>query len=161
MGIAFDRDSDLPEVHTGGIALVKVDASNPDRKLAGARFTLNVKTADGTYTPVEFFTDETLTQKYREAVTDENGCARFCGLAYGTYYLIETQAPEGYNLLPEPVEVVINAQSHLQTNAVVVSNSARFQLPDTGGIGTAVFTLGGTGLLGAAVLVLLGGKKRR
>ena len=57
--------------------------------------------------------------------------------------------------------MVINAQSHLQTNAVVVSNSARFQLPDTGGIGTAVFTLGGTGLLGAAVLVLLGGKKRR
>lgn len=161
VGIAFDRDSDLPEVHTGGIALVKVDASNPDRKLAGARFTLNAKTEDGVYTPVEFFTDETLTQKSREAVTDENGCARFCGLAYGTYYLIETQAPEGYNLLPEPVEVVINAQSHLQTNAVVVSNSARFQLPDTGGIGTAVFTLGGAGLLGAAALVLLGGRKRR
>ena len=69
-------------------------------------------------------------------------------------------APEGYNLLTEPVELVISGTTHLEANAVTVTNSARFQLPETGGIGTALFTLGGAGILGAAALVLLGGKKK-
>ena len=160
VGVDFDRDSDIPEVHTGGISLVKVDAANQSRHLAGAKFTLNIQNEDGTYSPVSFYPDAAMTQKVQEAVTDESGSARFYGLAYGTYYLIETQAPEGYNLMTEPVEVVVNAVTHLEANAVLVTNSAQFRLPDTGGIGTAVFTLGGAGLLGAAVLVLLGGKKR-
>lgn len=161
VGIDFDRDSDIPEVHTGGLSLVKVDASNQSKRLAGARFTLNVKNEDGSFTPVDFFTDAAMTHNAQEAVTDANGCALFYGLAYGTYYLIETEAPEGYNLMTEPVEVVVGTDTHLETNAVLVTNSAQFRLPDTGGIGTAVFTLGGTGILGAAALVLLGGKKRR
>ncbi len=161
VGIDFDRDSDIPEVHTGGISLVKVDASNRQKRLTGAKFTLNVRNEDGTFTPVSFYTDAAMTRKAEEAVTDQNGCALFYGLAYGTYYLIETEAPAGYNLLTEPVEVVINGDAHLEANAVTVTNSAQFRLPETGGIGTMVFTLGGAGILGAAVLVLAGGRKRR
>lgn len=161
VGIDFDRDSDIPEVHTGGLSLVKVDAASQTRRLSGAKFTLNVKAEDGSFTPVVFYTDAAMTQRAEEAVTDENGCALFYGLAYGTYYLIETEAPAGYNVLPEPVEVVIDSSTHLESNAVQVTNSAHFRLPETGGIGTAVFTLGGTGILGAAALILLGGKKRR
>ena len=160
VGIEFDRDSDIPEVHTGGLSLVKVDAANQTRMLSGAKFTLNVKAEDGSFTPVAFYTDAAMTQRAEEAVTDENGCALFYGLAYGTYYLIETEAPAGYNVLPEPVEVVINSTTHLEANAILVTNSAQFRLPETGGIGTAVFTLGGAGILGAAALILLGGKKR-
>jgi len=161
VGIDFDRDSDIPEVHTGGLSLVKVDASNQSKRLAGARFTLNVKNEDGTFTPVAFYTDAAMTQRAEEAVTDANGCALFYGLAYCTYYLIETQAPEEYNLMTEPVDVVVGTGTELEANAVLVTNSAQFRLPDTGGIGTAVFTLGGAGMLGTAILVLLGGKKRR
>ena len=161
VGIDFDRDSDIPEVHTGGISLVKVDASNQSRRLSGAKFTLNIRNEDGSLTPVSFYTDAALTQRAVEAVTDDDGCALFYGLAWGTYYLVETESPEGYNLLTEPVELVVGDVTHLDENAVLVTNSARFQLPDTGGIGTAVFTLGGAGILGAAALVLLGGKKRR
>lgn len=161
VGIDFERDSDIPEVHTGGISLVKVDAANRSRRLSGAKFTLNIKNEDGTFTPVEFYTDAAMTQRAAEAVTDANGCALFWGLSYGTYYLIETEAPEGYNLLTEPVEVIIDGTTHLTENAVLVTNSAQFRLPETGGIGTAVFTFGGAGILGAAALVLLGGKKKR
>ena len=161
VGIDFDRDSDIPEVHTGGISLVKVDASNRQKRLAGAKFTLNLRNEDGTFTPVSFYTDAAMTRKAEETVTDQNGCALFYGLAYGTYYLIETEAPAGYNLLTEPVEVVINGDAHLVANAVTVTNSAQFRLPETGGIGTMVFTLGGAGILGAAVLVLASGRKRR
>lgn len=161
VGIEFDRKSDVPEVHTGGLSLMKVDAANTGRRLAGAKFTLNVRNEDGSFVPVAFYTDAAMTRKAEEAVTDADGCARFYGLAYGTYYLIETEAPEGYNLLTEPVEVVIHNATHLEENAVLVTNSAHFRLPETGGIGTTVFTLGGAGILGAAALVLLGGKKRR
>ena len=161
VGIDFDRDSDIPEVHTGGLSLVKTDAANQSLRLAGAKFTLNVKAEDGSLTPVSFFTDAAMTQKAEEVVTDESGCALFSGLAYGTYYLIETEAPAGYNLLTEPVEVVIDGSTHLEANVVQVTNSAHFRLPETGGIGTALFTLGGAGILGTAALVLLGGKKRR
>ena len=140
---------------------METDAANQSLRLAGAKFTLNVQAEDGSLTPVSFFTDAAMTQKAGEAVTDENGCALFYGLAYGTYYLIETEAPAGYNLLTEPLEVVIGSSTHLEANAVQVTNSAHFRLPETGGIGTALFTLGGAGILGTAVLVLLGGKKRR
>ena len=161
VGIDYDRDSDIPEVHTGGISLVKMDAANQNKRLAGAKFTMNVKNEDGTFTPVSFFTDSALTQKAEEVVTDANGCALFYGLAYGTYYLIETEAPEGYNLLTEPVEVVVGTATHLEEHAVLVTNSAQFRLPETGGIGTMLFTLGGAGILSAAALVLLGGKKKQ
>lgn len=161
VGIDFDKDSDVPEVHTGGISLIKTDASNQNKRLSGAKFTLNLKNEDGTFTAVEFYTDAAMTQKAAEVVTDANGCALFYGLAYGTYYLIETEAPDGYNLLTEPLEIVINETTHLDDNAVRVTNSSQFRLPETGGIGTAVFTFGGIGIISAAALVLLGGKKKR
>ncbi len=40
--------------------------------------------------------------------TDENGTVSQKGLANGTYYLVETKTNEGYNLLKEPVEVVLS-----------------------------------------------------
>ena len=46
-----------------------------------------------------------------ELVSDGNGLVTTSdkkGLANGTYYLVETQAPNGYNLLAKPVEVKLN-----------------------------------------------------
>ena len=51
--------------------------------------------------------------------------------------------------------------THLEEHAVLVTNSAQFRLPETGGIGTMLFTLGGAGILSAAALVLLSGKKKQ
>ena len=158
VGVDFESDSDKPEVHTGGLKLHKVDASN-GKALAGATFTLNTQDENGNYTVIA------------TATTDANGEILFSGIAYGTYYLIETEAPEGYNLLTEPVEVTISSNSHLDDDvattdviegtSVTVKNSAEFRLPETGGIGTAIFTFGGSGLIGAAAMVLLGGKKKK
>ena len=42
-----------------------------------------------------------------EAVTDANGYAAFPFLSKGTYYLKETEAPEGYQLLKDPIQVLV------------------------------------------------------
>lgn len=56
------------------------------------------------------------------------------GLAPGTYSLKETKAPAGYQLLPEPIDVVINANYALGNIENIQSDVP--QLPLTGGMGT-------------------------
>ena len=58
------------------------------------------------------------------------------------------------------VQLKLHQTSHLETNAIGVANSNRFELPATGGIGTTIFTLAGAALtLGSGAV--LAGKKRK
>lgn len=52
-------------------------------------------------------------KKQTEVITADNGIAAVYGLPYGTYYLVESRAPEGYNPMPEPLRITINKYSHL------------------------------------------------
>lgn len=82
------------------------------------------------------------------------------GLAAGTYYLVETKAPEGYNKLTDSIKVTITKAG--DTNWTVkkndtaendkiidVENSTGSILPSTGGMGTIAFTV-------VAALLVLG-----
>ncbi len=108
-------------------------------------------------------------------ITGETGALVINGLADGTYYLTETKAPRGYNLLREPVKVTIGHkdadgkltetsfvgnQTETDTSGLVkVENNAGTELPSTGGIGTTVFyVLGSAMALGAVILLVT--KKR-
>ena len=93
------------------------------------------------------------------------------------YYLYETKAPAGFNLLKAPVKFVISAtysESGAQVTAVTVKvndgeastnlttdvvNNAGSTLPSTGGIGTTIFYVVG-GLLVVVAGVLFVTKKR-
>lgn len=142
------------------------------RDAAGAEVIKLVKVDDTTYRlalPTETDTAvDTIT-------TGETGALVINGLADGTYYLTETKAPRGYNLLREPVNVTIGHkdangkltetsfvadQTETDTSGVVkVENNAGAELPSTGGIGTTVFyVLGSAMALGAVILLVT--KKR-
>lgn len=98
--------------------------------------------------------------------TDTNGKLTVSGLEKGTYYLKETLAPAGYNLLTEAVKVVIGENGAITvgdatttSTEVTVENNAGTVLPETGGMGTTLFyILGSVLVLGAGVLLVV--KKR-
>lgn len=81
------------------------------------------------------------------------------GLAAGTYYLVETEAPAGYNKLTAPIKVVItkdgddwtiSQDDNPETDKIIdVENSTGSILPSTGGMGTIAFTV-------VAALLVLG-----
>ena len=174
-GYEYDAKSDEPVVYTCGINIYKHDAKNKNNPLEGAKFKLAKVVAQGTEGSAtlvteggnvnvvyeEFWTSADLTgEKANVAVTDENGAAVICGLKKGTYYLVEIQAPAGYNLLSYPVAVTLNENSHWESHKVDVANSNAFELPVTGGIGTTIFKIVGVVLIGAAVVVLIVKKKK-
>lgn len=191
--------SDEAHAFTFQIAVDKVDDSNDAKKLAGAEFVLynqtggndgvtkhyaKVVTQDlvdqGTFTKANLGNVYGWTTNPDEAtvlVTDSNGYFRVGGLDQGIFYLEETKAPAGYNLMENPVQVEIKAmysQSNQTVNAIVsyfvdgiaqntevvkIRNSAGSTLPVTGGMGTTLFYVIGSILVLASAVMLI--TKRR
>ena len=170
----------IVKVYTASIDITKVDANNNETKLAGAKFVL--KNAEGKY---YLYTPAVMSETTEEAsaavvtpasvswvdsqddatevTTDENGAASFDGLEDGTYYLVETAAPTGYNLLADAVTVVVkgdDAEIAKIDATPVVENSKGSILPSTGGIGTTIFYIIGGCLVAAAVVVLVVKRRR-
>lgn len=121
--------------------------------------------------------------------SDDDGLFKVIGLDDGTYKLREIQAPDGFNLLPNDVEVVItadtnngqdwsgtaaealtdlnvtanketgNGQASTGIAAITIANNKGATLPETGGMGTTVFYVLG-GILAVGAGVLLVARRR-
>lgn len=157
------------------------------------RFDLVKTTGDGTVldgASFKLYTEKTSGEEIKVVKTDDGiyrvaedaeadsgeviqaGQATISGLGNGTYYLEETAAPDGYNLLTERVKVEIKDSNIVAAagedgkfvasdgdTGIIVVNETGIVLPGTGGMGTTIFyTLGGVLVVGAAILLVT--KKR-
>lgn len=153
-------------VYTAKLVIDKHVEGADATKLAGAKFVLYYTDENVNYyykwndteKKVEWVTDKT---SATVKTTDANGAASFDGLADRNYYLEETEAPTGYNMLTAPVPVSINGTATGETGVAKltvtasVGNQTGAQLPATGGIGTTIFyVVGGVLVVGAAVVLI-------
>ncbi|MCQ2514638.1 MAG: SpaH/EbpB family LPXTG-anchored major pilin [Ruminococcus sp.] len=155
---------EITKTYTYKFDLVKTDASN--KVITGAKFKLYDAATEGNEIPLLKISDGL----YRPAGDGETaaeieaGNVTVIGLKGDTvYYLQETKQPDGYSLLKNRVSVPIINENLTATvtegtwvsGGIQVINKSGSLLPETGGIGTAIFyTCGGLLVLLAAVLFI-------
>lgn len=191
------------DIYTFGLEIHKVDAMNHELPLAGAEFilyrTISGKTTyaqaekleDGKYGIKAWVDEESDATKFvtSPVITGDDGkktggTVMISGVKAGGFYVKETKAPNGYNLLNEPLEVWIKIQDDKLNNessaddviasvgnaqvvanpssgivSATIENASGTVLPSTGGIGTTIFYALG-GVLVVAALILLVTKRR-
>lgn len=153
------------------IIVNKVDNSN--NPLKGAQFQLKNE-ADKFYTVSSDSTGK-ITVTWEEnaySLESQDNSFEIHDLPNGTYTLIETVAPEGYNLPEKDITFTIEDGiiiSALRGSSVVehtsdsitVTNTTGESLPETGGPGTTILTIGGLLLMAGAVGGGYGLRRRR
>lgn len=151
----------------GGFVIRKTDASDTDRNLAGASFTL---TGSGETSGVNL-----------SATTDATGTATFLGLPDGTYTLTETRSPSGYLRASAPMTVRVEHKPEPQQGVegsteesvsvtmtgdvsgkgtaadpyLIADQQAPTSLPKAGGTGVAMVLTAVVALVALGLLVAL------
>lgn len=140
-----DNTGKTPEdkviVFTYELDTTKVDGQDSTKKLEGAEFKL--KNSAGKWAIVDSNSKVTgWADKEEDGSTltsDANGLFKVIGLDDGTYYLKETKAPAGYNLLSSEITVVITATTtngHNWTNGQASSALTNLAVTADGTAGT-------------------------
>lgn len=165
---------------------IKKFAKNGGKTLAGAKFKLYsnktdadkanenaIKVSAVTDKAGHYVVDPTSTTTEFESVASIDGKnynLHVNGLAAGTYYLVETEAPAGYNKLTDPIKVEITKDGDSWTiskndakeedKIIDVENSTGSLLPSTGGMGTIAFAVVAAILVFGVAVSFIRDKKR-
>ena len=171
--ILTPNDPTPPSVWTGGAQFSKVDGANSAVVLAGAEFKIATDAAGTTFlTWTQALIDANTVTLFVTPVvgaditmkSGANGLFEIKGLKGGTYYLVETKAPNvggiQYNLLRDPAAFSITKTSYESVNTMQVLNNTGLEIPFTGGVGTVVFTVIGVALMVLAITLFRKRDKR-
>ena len=94
--------SDTVRNYTYALKLVKKDATDESKKLAGVRFTICATDPDDTTSKGMYVQDDgSLDEKLHEFTTTDSGEINVKGLDAGTYTVKETHTLAGYNTIPD------------------------------------------------------------
>ncbi len=164
--------------------LTKVDSANSTTTLAGASFTIQATGADEGAGTQYVQADGSLGTDAHEFTTDDSGSIVVKGLDAGTYTVVETKAPDGYNTVKDftftilPVyndatgdltrltantnssSVVAGVDESTDAVNVVVMDKAGISLPLTGQAGITIAWVAGGALLVLGVAHLVRSRRR-
>ncbi|MBO0458333.1 hypothetical protein JZO77_16490 [Enterococcus hulanensis] len=107
--------------------------SNEDGKLSEAEIESSGRPLKGAEFDLYKGNSTNATDKIGSAKTDSSGWLEYPGLIPGDYTIVETKAPNGFELLKDPVKVTISTYNSIVK--VHVSNDGKTDLPFTGGAG--------------------------
>lgn len=161
----------------------KIKAGTTDDRLAGAKFSLYNSKSDATSgtnaikvtgSNGNYVVDPTSENTVFESVASIEGQGynlHVNGLAEGTYYLVETKAPDGFNKLTAPIKVTIKktgdtewtiskGDTKEEDKIIDVENSTGSLLPSTGGMGTIAFAVVAAILVFGVAVSFIRDKKR-
>jgi len=177
-GTMTSLPSDPVVIHTGTIEVTKEDATSGDT-LSGATFKVassltnaqnnqflqtdsSGNIIDVGDTNYGSGTDVSLTTA-AGGIGSVSGLADIKSGSPANYWLVETTAPQGYNMLVTPVEVSFTSanESNNWTASITVKDTTGFTLPLTGAAGVALFTIMGVVLVGCAVILTVNMRKKR
>ena len=153
-------------IQTFGIDVTKTNEAG--ELLEGAVF--NLLNADGE--TLKFIKDVSgayVMDKSRLALpdltSDAKGKILITGLPAGTYTLREVKAPPGYGVAADKTIFLGPEAEGMDANGLypvtVVNREPSYTLPETGGTGTSMYTMGGVLLMAAAGLTLLYNQTKR
>ncbi|WP_237687279.1 SpaH/EbpB family LPXTG-anchored major pilin [Arthrobacter sunyaminii] len=155
----------------GGLTVQKTNEAGA--ALAGAKFSVFTSQADavsGTNavslegsTVFTTAADGTLTLSGLRYSNWADGREITDAAAFQKYYLVEVEAPAGYELLAQPIEFTVTAATTAAGVDLQVENvpsNGGFKLPLTGGSGTALLYAAGVLLVGGAAALLLNSRRR-
>lgn len=187
-----DTPEDKVIVFTYGLDVTKVDSKNDKTKLKDAEFKL--KNSDGKWATITDgkVTGWTATENDGAVLkSDAEGNFKVTGLDNGTYTLVETKAPAGYNLPANGFSVTLEATTKNnqtwngtastaltdlvvkvdQTNGtgnvdtglgvITIKNTQGSSLPSTGGMGTVLLYVAGIAVFVLAGATLVMALRRR
>ncbi|OYQ68337.1 hypothetical protein B9P78_00580 [Aerococcus sp. 1KP-2016] len=151
-GPVDEPNEEEPEVFTGGHDFKKTIDTTDGEGLAKAEFV--IQNSKGEYIIQDATTKAvTFTGSIDDAtrfISGVDGTFAVDGLAFGDYTLVETKAPSGYALPTNPdTAFTVTKTSHTEVATIV--NKA-ITIPQTGGMGTILFTVVGLALMIFAVV---------
>lgn len=163
-----NTETNTPETITKTFGITVFKYTGDNKALEGAEFKLSTDSScKDTTKDLKF---KNLEGKYRyntsgdiTLISSDKGYIHIEGLKEGTYYLKETKAPKGYNLLKAPLEIKIDSAGKIYLNGsltenagdVRVQNKSGTVLPSTGGAGTTmIYLVGAVLVLGSGVVLV-------
>lgn len=149
-----EKSGETVYVYTFDLPVFKYDGTT-DNKTGLGNATFELKTKEGTLIDTK--------------TTDGSGNVTFAKLGAGTYKVKETAAPAGYNLNSSEYTVVISTTGVI--TVTVDGNSSTVNqvevpdypvtVPQTGGMGTMMFYIGGAALIACAGVLLFVLKRKK
>lgn len=157
------------EQSVADVEIVKVDATNTDVTITGAKFDLYEADAKWNKTSNNRFNTE-------DIVSGNEGRIELKALPVGNYLLVETEAATGYSLPTKPWKITVGSGGTVnvmdneertvgkitenEMTIYQITNAKVYSLPQSGGPGTYGFTISGVAILATALLLFINNKRR-